>query len=110
MNLTIYIYVAVGIFVGGLLFSKEFRSKVLSMVFNKNKSAQANPAASGIKYYARDGGWHYHIRSCTMLSGAQFADLGYKDVDAAYILNHHLIPDSCIERRTQREYRRGNGR
>ena len=106
MNLTLYVAVAIGIFLGGILFGKDFRAKVMSMIFNKGKSAHPTAiASSGIQYYARDGGWHYHVKSCRMLEGRAFDEWHYKEVDAAYILNHHLKPDGCIDRRDYRNAR-----
>jgi hypothetical protein len=96
-----WLKVIVGVIIGGLLFSREFRTKALSIVFNRNKT-QPVTTANGVKYYARVGGWHYHIRSCEMLAGKQFVDLGYIEVNADYILNHHLKPDACIEGRGRR--------
>ncbi len=102
MNI-IYIYLVVGIFIGLILGNKDFRNKVLSLIMKRPPSNNyGSRPTSTIPLFARVGGWHYHIRSCQMLSGAQFIDLGYKEVDAHYILDHHLKPDACIDRRSVR--------
>jgi hypothetical protein len=96
----LYVSFLLGMFVGLLVGNKEFRSKVLSFIFKQRNNTQSTQINSNVKYYARDGGWHYHIKSCRLLSGSQFQELGYKEVDANYILFHHLKPDGCIDRRS----------
>jgi hypothetical protein len=97
---TIYIAFIIGMFVGLIVGNREFRTKVISMLSGIRAQPFNMSSNSNVKYYARDGGWHYHIKSCRLLSGQQFQELGYKEVDASYILYHHLKPDGCIDRRS----------
>jgi hypothetical protein len=99
---TIYVAFAIGLFVGLLVGNKDFRNKVLSFVIKRQPSNNYSSRPNAIPLFAREGGGHYHIKSCQMLSGTQFADLGYKEVDAHYILDHRLRPDICIDRRNVR--------
>ena len=46
--------------------------------------------------YARPNGTHYHTdRNCMMLTGNQYATLGYKEIIMEEVYNRRLIPCMC---------------
>ena len=43
--------------------------------------------------YARPGGWHYHIdRNCIMLSGDDFEELNYTEIQKGDVAKRELCP------------------
>lgn len=50
------------------------------------------------KFYARPGGWHYHLKPCLMLAGGDFKKLHYKVVTVEECRKRRLEPCGCIDR------------
>ncbi len=93
----IYIAFLLGTFVGLLIGNKDFRSKVLSLIFKQNIAKQQVVGTD--KLYACAGGGQYHIRACELLQGNAFNAWEYREVNPDYIVSHHLRPCECIEKR-----------
>lgn len=113
MNLTIWIILGIGIFIGLILGNKDFRVKFFTGL-NKfmgglNKGArQINETyephhrppdnfTNHIQVYARTKGDHFHIdRDCLLLQGKQFNDFNYRRITIDEAIENRLEPCRCV--------------